>query len=210
MLIKYPRTYHLPESPGATSDDKILYDLSDLLGHSVIVTEKMDGENTTMTSKCIHARSLDSIDHPSRHYVKGIWGNIKHEIPDRFRICGENCYAKHSIPYSNLEDYFLVFNIWNDETCLSWEETVDWCNLLGLKTVPVITEVKSLTSSNLNIIVETVSQLSSVEGFVVRRSESFNINQFKTHVAKWVRANHVQTDQHWMYQPIIKNELKNV
>ena len=37
-----------------------------LIGKQVIVTEKMDGENTSMYRHRIHARSIDSLPHPSR------------------------------------------------------------------------------------------------------------------------------------------------
>lgn len=29
-----------------------------------------------------------------------------------------------------------------------------------------------------------------------------------TQVGKWVRANHVQTDDHWMHQAVVPNKLK--
>ena len=45
---KYPRTFHIPGSPGATSDDKILKSLDHFKGKRVIITEKMDGENTSL------------------------------------------------------------------------------------------------------------------------------------------------------------------
>ena len=60
--IKYPRTPHFPWSPGATDDDKILQDLSVFDKQPVVITEKMDGENTTIYADgYIHARSLDSV-----------------------------------------------------------------------------------------------------------------------------------------------------
>ena len=100
MLVKYPRTYHFPFSPGTSSDDKILHDYSSIEGlKDIIVTEKIDGENTTLYSHAIHARSLDSRHHPSRDWVKGLWGGIRHSIPTSMRICGENMYACHSIKY---------------------------------------------------------------------------------------------------------------
>ena len=46
--MKYPRTFHLPDSPGATADDRIQHDLSWLDGE-LVVTEKMDGGNLTFT-----------------------------------------------------------------------------------------------------------------------------------------------------------------
>ncbi len=48
---------------------------------TVIATLKLDGENTTMYSDHIHARSLDSAHHPSRTMIKQIHGAIKHLIP---------------------------------------------------------------------------------------------------------------------------------
>ena len=48
--VKYPRTYHLPWSEGRTDDDKVLSDDSQFIGKYVVVTEKMDGENTTIYS----------------------------------------------------------------------------------------------------------------------------------------------------------------
>ncbi|WP_306418418.1 RNA ligase family protein [Ruegeria sp. Alg231-54] len=51
MLKKYGRTFHLPQSPGATSDDKIMSSVDELSSaDEVVFTEKMDGENTTIHS----------------------------------------------------------------------------------------------------------------------------------------------------------------
>ena len=77
-----------------------------------------------MYSDRIHARSLETDFHESRTWVRALWGNIKHEIQDGWRICGENMFAEHSIHYNNLETYFYVFSIWNETNdCLSWDET---------------------------------------------------------------------------------------
>ena len=76
MRTHYPRTPHLPWSPGAASDDVRVADLSGLLGREVVVTEKLDGENTTLYADGLHARSLDSAHHPSRAWVKALQGRI--------------------------------------------------------------------------------------------------------------------------------------
>ena len=68
--IKYPRTPHLPWSPGASSDDVLLIDTQMFMGKPVVISEKMDGENTTLYADRLHARSLDSRHHPSRTWVK--------------------------------------------------------------------------------------------------------------------------------------------
>jgi hypothetical protein len=137
---KYPRTLHLPWSEKRGDDDKVLNDVSMFENKSVVVTAKMDGENTTLYNDGTHARSIDSSNHPSRDWVKGLQGRIGYQIPEGMRICGENLYARHTVAYENLRDYFMVFSIWEGDKCLSWKETVEWCELLDLQTVPVIWE----------------------------------------------------------------------
>lgn len=95
MRVHYPRTPHLPWSPGASSDDVRVGDLSGLAGREVVVTEKLDGENTTLYADGLHARSLDSAHHPSRAWVKALQGRIGPAIPQGWRVCGENLYARH-------------------------------------------------------------------------------------------------------------------
>ena len=100
---KYPRSPHLPWSEGGTSDDAYLFDTDHFAGKEVVITEKMDGENTSMYRDGIHARSIDGRHHPSRDWVKALHGKICLEIPEGWRLCGENLYARHSIAYEELE-----------------------------------------------------------------------------------------------------------
>lgn len=95
--FKYPRTPHLPWSPGFTADDLRNKTTALFDGKEVVVTEKMDGENTTMYRDYIHARSVDGRSHPSRAWVKQLHGRICFDIPEGWRFCGENMYAQHSI-----------------------------------------------------------------------------------------------------------------
>lgn len=205
MKRKYPRTWHVPFSPGCTSDDKMHTNIDFFEGKNIVITEKMDGENTTLMRDCIYARSLDSVDHPSRHWVKGLWGNIKYDIPVDWKICGENLLATHSLHYTNLESYFLVFSIWDeDDICLSWEDTEIFSKYLNLKTVPVLW--KGIYDKNFidNFKINEEIQ----EGFVIRLYDSFKYEDFNKSVVKYVRKDHVKTDNHWMFKKINKNELK--
>jgi len=204
MKTKYPRTYHLPFSQGVTSDDKKLSSVAHFHGKEIVMTEKMDGENTTISRDYTHARSLDSVDHPSRHWLKGFWSTICYNIPEDWRICGENLYAEHSLGYNNLTSYFQVFSIWNEKNeCLSWDETEEWCNLLGLTLVPVLWRGTFDENFLRNYKLDTEKH----EGYVIRLADSFNFEDFDTSVAKWVRENHVQTSEHWMNKKVIPNKL---
>lgn len=56
---KYPRTYHFPFSPGATSDDKIVDDrwFEYLKGKELVISEKLDGSNTAIMQSGVYSRS---------------------------------------------------------------------------------------------------------------------------------------------------------
>ena len=69
MKYKYPRTYHLPFSKGYTSDDKVLKNDLHLIGKEIIITEKMDGENTSIYNSGFHARSIDSLHKPYHSWL---------------------------------------------------------------------------------------------------------------------------------------------
>lgn len=196
--VKYGRTNHLPWSDGINSDDRVLRDVSQFENKEVVVTEKLDGENTTMYSDYIHARSIDGRHHASRDWVKNFHANIAHDIPDDWRVCGENMFAKHSIGYDDLETYFYGFSIWNEHNaCLSWDETLEWFKLLDI--VPVPTLYRGVFNEKLIKGLYDKKQWDSSEGYVVRLSNSFNYKDFKKSVAKFVRQNHVQTAPHnWL------------
>lgn len=203
--IKYPRTPHLPWSRSVTADDIYSLDLGHFIGREVVVTEKMDGENTTLYTDHIHARSLDSQHHPSRDWVKRWHHTIAHEIPQGWRICGENMYAQHSIEYFELESYFYGFSLWNERNeCLSWVETKEWFALLGISSPPILYQGIWDESYLRSLVLDT----QKVEGYVVRLAASFHYEQFAQAVAKWVRPRHVQTDQHWMFAAVQPNHLR--
>lgn len=194
--VKYPRTNHLPWSPGVNDDDRVLKDLTVFQDKRVIVTKKMDGENTTMYSDHIHARSLDSKGGEDRAYVKQMWAQIAHDIPQDWRICGENLWAEHSIHYDDLPSYFLGFSIWdNMNVCLNWDMTLEYFELLGITPVPVLYD-GIFSESKLHEIEKSL-EWDKDEGYVVRLAESFTYGQFKNSIAKFVRKGHVQTTKHW-------------
>lgn len=212
LYTKYPKTFHLPWSPGKSNDDKVQHDLSAFIGKRVVITEKMDGENTTIyPSGICHARSIDSCNHPSRHWVTAFSIKTADKMPDDlkhigFRLCGENLYAKHSIHYQDLESYFLLFNVWEKQLCFNWDETIEIARQLDISTVPVLYDgifdellIKALPNTLRN----------NQEGFVMRLADEIDLIDWGKSVVKWVRPNHIQTNVHWFNQEIIKNNLIN-
>ncbi|MER5498862.1 RNA ligase family protein [Streptomyces sp. NPDC002561] len=206
MRMHYPRTAHLPWSPGATSDDVRIADLSGLTGREVVVTEKLDGENTTLYPDGLHARSLDSAHHPSRGWVKALQGRIGARIPAGRRICGENMFARHSLPYDGLESYFYGFSVWDGERCLDWDRTVAFLRDLGIPVPPVLWRgvFDARAEKTLRALRPDTGRQ---EGYVVRPADGFDAPEFGRLVAKWVRPGHVRTDTHWMHAAVVENGL---
>lgn len=213
--VKYPRTYHLSFSH-VLKDDKSLKDFSNFIDKEICITVKMDGENTTGYSDgYVHARSIDSKHHPSRSWVKNYLPKVLYDLPEGWRICGENLYAKHSIKYNNLKSYFYVFSIWNEKNvCLSLKDTLDWCELLGLNYVPILYQgsfdekiVKEIYSENFKD--------DECEGFVCRNVCEFSYGDFRKNVGKFVSKKFSDrlktTRHHWIKKEIEVNKLiKNI
>jgi hypothetical protein len=226
---KYPRTFHLPWSPGRSKDDRILKSVDHFVGREVIITEKVDGENQSLYGLTpdgmplgLHARSIDGRHHPSRNWAKNLHGYIQHLIPQGWIINAESMYALHSIEYTELPSFVLVFGIWNEKNvCIPWDETEEWVALLNseldgmgappalrLGLVPVLyrgiwneEQVKACFTG--------VSRYGGdQEGYVVRLADSYPRSRFHQSVAKYVRKDHVQDTVHnWQNKPVIPNKL---
>lgn len=204
MRYKYPKTLYLPFSPSIAKGDDVV-NTDQFTGKDIVVTVKMDGENTTMYRDGIHARSIDSKNHYSRNWVKNFHSQVCHKIPVGWRVCGENLFAVHSIAYKNLPSYFMLFSVWNaNNICLSWDDTVEFANTNGFDLVPVLYEGIYNTNKLLSLYTPSYNG-DTCEGYVVRLRDAFRYNNFSKSTAKYVRESHVQTDKHWMHTKIVKN-----
>lgn len=207
---KYPRTYHLPWSPGATSDDKKLspdwFDVDEWTGKEIVILEKLDGENTAFQNGDVFSRSHST---PTRSpWSRNLWDKdgllwmIKDKISPDEIVYGENLYGEHSIHYDRLPAYFFTFACRRENQWWSWDDVVMMADVLHIPTVPVLWRGKLESESQLKEMISTFMSEPSAfgdtkEGVVIRKTESFDNSDFSRNVAKWVRENHVQTDQHW-------------
>ena len=205
--MKYPRTFHIPQSPGASADDKVLDDINMFIGQHVIITEKMDGENTTIHHRGTHARSLNSRHHESRSWVKSFAASISPFLDENERIIGENMFAVHSLEYENLPSYFLGFAHQIDCTFSSWDDTQRRFSDFNIESVRVLYD----GIFDNKVLQDTIRELDPKiqEGFVIRKRAAFHVSDFSISVAKYVRANHVKSSDHWMHSTIRQNKMRN-
>ena len=211
---KYPRTYHLPFSPGTTNDDKKLGAdwFKDYAGKEIVITEKMDGESTAMNIQDVYARSHGA---PTRTpWSRNLWDPnnglywyLKPLIGETEMIYGENVYGIHSIEYTKLPVYWFMFAANDGERWYSWDEIQEMAKILNVPTVPLlwrgIAESEKQITDLINKFVSEPSVYGPTrEGIVMRTVEGFPFEEngeeaFPHHVCKYVRPNHVQTDVHW-------------
>jgi hypothetical protein len=215
-IKKYPRTFHLTFSKGCTNDDKMLDSDDYFIGEEIILTSKLDGSNFCMTnSECFARTHSGPPTHKSFDLAKSIHSQIKFFIPDNFAIFSEYLFAKHSIHYRNLPHYLAIFNIldFDRNVWLSWNDVEMWSGKINVPTVPVL--FRGLVKTNyelqelcLSFMGEKEFQIDEREGIVIRLSKEFDNINFDFSTGKMVRANHVQTSDHWKDQEIIRNKLK--
>jgi tRNA splicing ligase len=118
---------------------------------------------------------------------------------------GENMYGIHSIEYNGLTDYFYLFHIYDHRSAfLPWDDVTLIAKDYRFTTVPVRWRgtLKYPTELHLKLtkLMEEGSALGdTVEGFVVRPTRGFGYGQGVCRlIAKYVRADHVQSDKHWI------------
>jgi len=213
---KYPRTYHLPFSPGKGNDDKVLDSADHFLNTPLVISEKCDGSNVAMTSeKCFARTHSGPPTHPSFDLFKALHAQIKYNISSGLCVFGEWMYAKHSIHYSKLPAYFLMFGCRAGDLWLSWEDVEDLAKALGLETVPTIAKrMMFFSEKELKEVILAEAKKPSLcggdrEGVVLRKAEGFRNTEFVNSVAKYVRKNHVTTPNHWKDLEIVRNGVKD-
>ena len=200
--IKHPRTVHLPWSRSRSRDD-VSADSLDFLNGEIVVTEKLDGENTTIYSDGFsHARSIDSGYHSSRSRVGALAAAISSDIPAGWRVCGENMQARHTLAYEQVP-HFLVHSVWNQQNCaLSFADTEEFCHQLGLVPVPVLYRGRS-SPAELKLLNSNSGAYGPAEGYVVRAAGEIDYQDWSSQVGKYVASGFQIDSGHWIknWQP---------
>ena len=208
--FKYPRTYHFDWSLSLINDDRRLPSYEGMEGEEIVVTEKYDGENTSMYRDISHARSMDSRHHPSRDWAKKFNGEIRHLIPEDWRVVIENCYARHSIWYRRetgnaLPSYAMGLSVWDRDGALSWDESLMVFEELGI--IPARTLYRGPFDLTILKKIAAEQDPTLIEGYVARTTKRIPYGKWFLPAAKYVRAKHVNTSEHWMQQEVVPNEV---
>jgi hypothetical protein len=201
--MKYPRTYHIPTSPGSTSDDRFLDSVNQFLSKKIVITEKLDGSNTALTKDGVYGRShADFTRNAWDQKSWELWNITKNDLSEGVYLFGEGMYGIHSLEYTNLDSYLYIFGIRDNGVWLSWDEVEEYSYILNIPTVPVLFKGVINTELEFNdliskLVIEESKLGSEREGVVIRTYNEFENDEFTSNVGKWVRKGHVQTTSHW-------------
>lgn len=215
MIPSYPSTRHWPKSLSVHRDDHFHTDPGHFVGKRVVITEKLDGGITQFADGKLYARASSTPASQSWFdYAKSVTLPKLYAAPRNVQFIGEDLYGVHSIEYDPLPDTFFLFHVLNrkienvgtenteGDIFLSWREVEDIAEGYGLRHVPVLFEgvfdrFDEITEWFFHNIQEP-SELGPVcEGFVMRVADDFAFEDFGLNMCKFVRAHHVQTDEHW-------------
>lgn len=223
-FYKFPRTPHLFwMGRGGPRDDKVLSpdEADTFLDSTIIIEEKVDGANVGFSfaksgDLRIQNRGqyLPVESHGQfggiRQWVQGIEDGLLDGLGDMLILFGEWCYSQHSVHYSRLPNWLLVFDVFDKNAKAFWcvEERNLLLDKIGLPRVAEIARGRFSRESLLELLdSHSAYGARHVEGLYLRRESA----GFLEGRAKVVRAEFAEgiTD-HWSRKPMMVNERRGI
>lgn len=223
-IIKYPRTKHFHNLGAATRDDLIL-DKTTIKGFlnppDVYLEEKIDGANMGLSildykiiaqnrSHYVNSKyhfQFKLLDQWILDHSADLWEILEDETTILY---GEWVYAKHSIHYTELPDYFVAFDLYDKTegrfySCKRFEEKLAGTTI---KIIPVIKKDLFTEVSQIVDYVKTKSQFYNgpVEDVYLRKCNE----KWLEKRSKIVRHDFLSGNEHWSKGIIERNHIKRI
>lgn len=235
ILPDFPRTKHAPIEPNAQRDDLIanadeFWEVVSDKNHKVFISEKIDAANVGITiyedqplirnRNKILSKNYDGGKTPAKLQFSPIW-TWYYSNKDKFEVLGdalgympcvygEWMYARHTIKYDQLPDYFIAFDLYNPEECVYYTSDVFITHLkmCGLHIVPQLSIEGKITEDKLIKLRDGKSEFSNEnkEGIYIKVCDENKV----LYRFKMVRNGFVQ-GEHWNKRGTLeKNEIIKV
>ena len=211
-IIKFPKTRHLYNLGSVQRDDLMVgsNELDNFLNQTLYLEEKIDGANLGISIK-----DYKLVAQNRSHYVNSSYHSqfkcldkwlIDHSqdlweiLQDENKILyGEWVYAKHSINYTELPDYFIAFDLWDkiEQRFYSRPRLESLLSKTSIKIIPLIHTGSFESINDLIKYVKTKSAFCSgqVEGVYIRCCDTNNM--WLKYRAKIVRSDFLCGNDHW-------------
>ena len=220
-FFRFPRTPHLAcLGEGQPRDDKVLSpsEVSELLSGEVVVEEKVDGANVGFSVdddgmlRVQNRGAYLSAEHAHPQFKPLFrWLSLRqHEVADALFpdliLFGEWCYAKHSILYDRLPDWFVGFDVFDSQANRFANRAARDAILESLEVpvVPCLARGRFSLDDITNLLGLSHFGDTPAEGIYLRYDDGDWLGQR----AKLVRPDFVQAiREHWSRGPLQVNRL---
>ncbi len=220
--LKFPTTPHLALLDGVSvRNDKVLSlrERDFFLTQVVTVEEKIDGANLGISfdseGNILVQNRGDYLQAPMNGQWKKLtmWLNLRSDslfdvLADRYVLFGEWCYARHTVFYDQLPDWFIGFDVFDTQSgrFLSKETRDGFLSSLKLPVVPCVARGRFTLAKITGLLGQSTFGQEPVEGLYLR----FNDGDWLCQRAKLVRPDFTQSlKQHWSHKPIEINRLES-
>ena len=171
------------------------------------VSEKLDGANVGISfwkGELRLQKRGDFIgegEHPQYGAFKE-WAYSRYvtfsQLPEDVVLFGEWLFAKHSIHYTRLPDYFILFDAWENGEFLPIEQRDTLAERLGLSVPPTVYQGILSLDKIPSLIRRSYYSDEVMEGVVVRNSRTRG---------KYIRPDFICGQDHWTRYNATKNLL---
>lgn len=217
-FVKFPRTAHLAWLGKAPPrGDKMLSptEATALLERPVIVEEKVDGAcigfsvGSTGAIRVQNRGAYLTPNSPAQFRPLWPWlarreAALREALGSGLILFGEWCYARHTVAYDALPDWFLAFDVYDrsDERFWSRARRGELAARLGLASVPLLAAGCYDRAGLERLLGPSRVGSAPMEGIYLRWEEG----PWLTVRAKLVRASWLPHDEeHWSRRPIVPN-----
>lgn len=224
-FFRFPHIAHLAwQGPGMPRDDKVLArdEVEALLNGQVVIEEKLDGANLGISLAVggeLHVQNRGA-------YLRPPFAGQFQRLPEWLVVhqdmlfdalgsdliaFGEWCAARHSLDYSQLPDWWLLFDVYDRRAKRFWSSARrdELAREAGLQVVRQVDRGRYSAAALLRLVDREHSAYRDgpIEGIVVRReSEEWLMDR-----AKLVRADFSQSiSEHWRRQPLHWNRVTSM
>jgi RNA ligase len=221
ILHKFPSTPHLTWlGNNKVRDNKILNsdEVRAFISQTIVVEEKIDGANLGLSFDKSGKMLFQNRGNWLTGKFIGQWDGLRgwaakretllrKKLPAGHILFGEWCFAKHSVYYEYLPDWFLVFDVFETSTGKFWNST-QRNSLAESAKLAVVPEVARgvFDLHQLLTLLQTLSCFGDVpcEGLYLRREQDWLEER-----AKLVRPEFTQSiTEHWSRHCISPNHLR--
>jgi len=220
-FYKFPSTPHLAWlGRNSVREDKVFTpsEATNFLSGAVIAEEKIDGANLGISLDSDGQLQFQNRGNYLSGTMSGQWKPLRgwvaqrlpaflDHLPPDLILFGEWCYAVHSVAYSRLPDWFLVFDVFDTRKKLFWSTNRrnELAEKLGLSLVPQVYEGHATITQLTNLVSKPSLYASTAREGIYLRREGDNHLEGR---AKLVNPDFTQAiGEHWSRGALQTNQL---